>query len=211
MPWWHSNWRSGRRKPESTPRRRDGTRLRRSDSEGRSGKPRRRLRWRACARRVRRLRNLPSRTKVKKSPKRRLRTPRKSRRPKYLVPRSRRAAPAYPNRAANGQARVSPRPPWTKVRLKLPLERTIPRRHRLRNLRMPQRKRPSQRGRSRGGAEDAAAETGVEAPPRPPGQRPRRRHRNPLSLGLHHGRTKLHRRKRSSQRHLRTKRQRRRA
>ena len=85
MPWWHLNWRSGTRRPESMPKLRAGTQRRRNDSAGRNGRPRRRRRWRACAR-ARRLWNRPKGPKSKAFPKRRLQSPRKSLRLNLLVP-----------------------------------------------------------------------------------------------------------------------------
>ena len=67
MPWWHLNWRSGTRRPESMPKPRAGTRLRRNDSAGRNGRPRPRRRWRACAR-ARRLWESAEGTKVEDVP-----------------------------------------------------------------------------------------------------------------------------------------------
>src|SRR5690348_15972075 len=49
MPWWHSNWRAGRRKPASTPKRRDGTRPRQNDSVAPNGRAKPRQHWRVCA------------------------------------------------------------------------------------------------------------------------------------------------------------------
>jgi len=127
MPWWHLNWRSGTRRPESMPKPRVGTRPRRNDSAGRSGRPRRKRLWRACAL-ARRPWNQPSRAKSMAFPKRRLQSPRRRVRLNLLVPHSglvphsrlvppsRRGSLAHPNRT-NALARRRPEERRPKTRL----------------------------------------------------------------------------------------------